>query len=156
MSKPKVTIKGQVSNFDQKEKAIAPRQSNFFLTINTNQRFKDDDLMLQNDTEVFVEVIEKVLNNIQSYVSIPVEANWDNDVQSVDVDYVVEKGNEKNCLHTHILMKIKHRTRVQLNYKLLKEHICADLGLPNIHLKNILLKMDNSDNILEYLNKYTK
>jgi hypothetical protein len=153
MSKPKVTVKGNVSNFVQKEKTKAPRQSNFFLTINTNQRFKDDDPNLQNDTEFFVEVIENILNNVQEYVTIPAEANWDTDVQDVDVNYVVEKGTEKNCLHTHILLKFKHNTKVQLNYKKIKEDICNKLGLPNIHLKNILVK-NNNDKILDYMNKF--
>lgn len=156
MSKPKVTIKGQVAKFSQKEKAVPPKQSNFFLTINTNQRFQDDDPMLENDTEVFVGVIQNVLNDIQSYVNLPPEGDWDRDVESVDVDYVVEKGTEKNCLHTHILLKFKHRTKVQLNLQKIREYVCNALGLPSIHLKNMLIKKDNSDNILEYLNKFTK
>jgi hypothetical protein len=92
---------------------------------------------------------------VQEYVTIPAEANWDTDVQDVDVNYVVEKGTEKNCLHTHILLKFKHNTKVQLNYKKIKEDICNKLGLPNIHLKNILVK-NNNDNILDYMNKFGK
>ena len=50
---PEIKIKGKVQDMTQKEKNVKPKQTNFLLTINTNQQYKDDDKDLQNDIEVF-------------------------------------------------------------------------------------------------------
>ena len=38
MSKPEIKIKGKIQDMAKKEKNIKPKQSNFLLTINTNQQ----------------------------------------------------------------------------------------------------------------------
>ena len=43
MSKPEIKIKGKIQDMNKKEKNIKPKQSNFLLTINTNQQYKDND-----------------------------------------------------------------------------------------------------------------
>ena len=63
--KPEIKIKGKVQNMTKKEKNIKPKQTNFLLTINTNQQYKEDDEDLQNDIEVFDESVKELLNNIE-------------------------------------------------------------------------------------------
>ena len=70
-NKPIIKIKGQVQDMNKKEKNVKPKQTNFLLTINTNQQYKDDDENLQNDSDVFDESIKDLLNNIDQYINLP-------------------------------------------------------------------------------------
>jgi len=153
--KPQIKIKGKVQNMTKKERNVKPKQTNFLLTINTNQQYKEDDENLQNDIEVFDESVKELLNNIEQYINLPETDKWDdNFIKDIDIDYVLERGQKKGQLHIHILFKIKHLTKIQLNYDKIKEKIKTDLGLTNIYMQNKLLKMSNNDNIVDYLNKY--
>ncbi len=49
--KPDIKIKGNIQDMKKKENNIKPKHSNFLLTINTNQQYKDDDEHLQDDIE---------------------------------------------------------------------------------------------------------
>lgn len=155
MSKPKVRVTGKVSDFDQKVKAQKDKHSNFFLTVNTNQSYRDDDNNIANDTNVFEGVINDMLNNIQHYIKLPAGSTFDKDVKDVDIDYVVERGNKKNMLHCHIYLKFTHNTDVKLDYAAIKNKFREDLGLKNLHLENRMVR-SNNENVLEYLNKYAK
>ena len=153
--KPEIKIKGKVQDMTKKEKNVKPKQTNFLLTINTNQQYKDDDENLQNDIEVFDESIKDLLNNIDQYINLPETDKWDDKfIKDFDIDYVLERGQKKGQLHIHILFKIKHFTKIQLNYDKIKEKIKLDLGLSNVYMQNKLLRMSNNDSIVDYLNKY--
>jgi hypothetical protein len=103
MSKnPKVKVKGQVSNFAETVKATKEKHSNFFLTIYTNQSYRNDDANVGNDTEVLGEVIENILNNICSCVKLPAGDTFDDDTTNADIDYVVVELNKVNMLRCHI------------------------------------------------------
>ena len=154
-NKPEIKIKGKVQDMTKKEKNVKPKQTNFLLTINTNQKYKDDDENLQNDTDVFDESIKDFLNNIDQYINLPETDKWDDKfIKDFDIDYVLERGQKKGQLHIHILFKIKHFTKIQLNYDKIKEKIKLDLGLSNVYMQNKLLRMSNNDSIVDYLNKY--
>ena len=154
-NKPEIKIKGKVQDMTKKEKNVKPKQTNFLLTINTNQQYKDDDENLQNDIEVFDESIKDLLNNIDQYINLPETDKWDDKfIKDFDIDYVLERGQKKGQLHIHILFKIKHFTKIQLNYDKIKEKIKLDLGLSNVYMQNKLLRMSNNDSIVDYLNKY--
>jgi hypothetical protein len=154
-TKPKVKVTGSVADFKQKQQGAKLRHSNYFLTINTNQRFKDDDPNLENDTTFYNGVIETLLNNIDQYVKLREGDTWDDNVKDVNVEYVIEKGNEKNCLHCHIFLKFTHTTDVKLNYAAIKQKICQELGLKNIYMYNRISRGAN-ENIVDYMNKYAK
>jgi hypothetical protein len=155
MSKPQIKIKGAVQDLNKKEKNKKPINSNFLLTINTNQQYKDDDEGLDNDIEIFEETITNILNHVDQYVNLPKEDQWnDETIKNVDIDYTIEKGTVKNQLHIHILFKFKHFTKIQLNYQKIKEKITKSLGLNNIYMHNRLVRNSGSDNILEYIDKY--
>ena len=69
--KPQIKIKGNIQDMKKKDKNIKPKHSNFLLTINTNQQYKDDDEHLQDDIEIFDESIKTILNNIDQYINLP-------------------------------------------------------------------------------------
>ncbi len=48
-NKPQIKIKGKVQDMNKKEKNVKPKHSNFLLTINTNQQYKENDEHLQDD-----------------------------------------------------------------------------------------------------------
>ena len=152
-----IKVKGKIQNLEKEEKNKKPIHSNFLLTINTNQQYKENDQHLKNDIQFFENTIKDVLNHIDQYVEIRNEGdNWDDDtIKDIDIDYVIERGTKKGQIHCHALIKIKHFTRLQLNYKKMKQKIQHDLGLPNIYLNNRLVRNSGSETIVEYLNKYT-
>ena len=91
-NKPEIKIKGKVQNMTKKEKNIKPKQTNFLLTINTNQQYKEDDEDLQNDIEVFDESVKELLNNIEQYINLPETDKWDDHyIKDIDIDYVLER-----------------------------------------------------------------
>ena len=154
-NKPEIKIKGKVQDMTKKEKNVKPKQTNFLWTINTNQQYKEDDKDLQNDIEVFDTTIKEMLNSIDQYINLPETDKWDDKfIKDFDIDYVLERGQKKGQLHIHILFKIKHFTKIQLNYDKIKEKIKLDLGLSNVYMQNKLLRMSNNDSIVDYLNKY--
>jgi len=150
-----IKVRGGIQNLKKKQKNEKILSSNFLLTINTNQRYGDDDEDLENDIEIFDETMKEILNNIPSYVNLPKGIKFDEEhIKNVDIDYVIEKGTKHNQLHIHAMIKFRHNTRIQLNYQKIKTKITTDLGLNNIYLNNRLIRNSGSENILDYLNKY--
>ena len=154
MSKIPIKIKGKVQDLQKKEREKI-LNSNFLLTINTNQRYPENDKDLENDIECFDATIQSILNNVGDYINLPSDHKFDEHfIKDVDIDYTIEKGTKNNQLHIHIMFKFKHKTKIQLNYEKIKEKIKTDLGLTNIYMYNKLVRNSGNDNILDYLNKY--
>ena len=105
MSKPEIKIKGKIQDMNKKEKNIKPKQSNFLLTINTNQQYKDNDEHLENDIEVFDSTIKDLLNNVDQYINLPANDKWDDHfIKDIDIDYVLERGPKKRSItHSYII-----------------------------------------------------
>ena len=80
---------------------------------------------------------------------------WNDDtIKDITIDYIIERGTKKGQIHAHALVKFTHFTKLQLNYKKMKEKVQNELGLKNIYLNNRLIRNSGSENIVEYLNKY--
>ena len=62
--KPVLKIKGKVQDLVKKEKNKPLMKTNFLLTINTNQQYKEGDKHLNNDIEVFEDTIKDILSRI--------------------------------------------------------------------------------------------
>ena len=154
-NKPLIKVKGNIQDLKKTIKNVKPKQSNFLLTLNTDQQFKEDDKHLKDDIEIFDGCINELLNNVDQYIKLPEGDKWDEDtIKDVNIDYTIERGLKKGQLHIHIMFKIKHFSKVQLNYEKIKKKICDDLGLNNIYCYNRLLRPNDSDNVQDYLNKY--
>ena len=105
--------------------------------------------------EIFNNSINQLLNNIDGYIKLPENETWnDKLIKSCDIDYTIERGTKKGQLHIHIMFKIRHFTKIQLNYDKIKKKICDDLELNNVYMYNRLLKPNESDNVEDYINKY--
>jgi hypothetical protein len=152
-TKPVIKVKGRKQDLTKKARNPKPKNSTFFLTINTNQQYKDGDQNLANDLEVFEGSIQEILNHINDYVHIKVEGDtWDDKVVDVDIDYVVEHGLKKGQIHTHILFKFKHNTKLLLDYDKIKNKLKDDLGI-SVYLYNRMVQGSNT--ITDYMEKYT-
>jgi len=150
--KPKLNITGNVQKLDKKIKNEKIKNSTFLLTINTNQSYKQNDKHLDNDIEIFDELINNILNNIDTYIKTD---SFDYEkVKTADIDYAIETGNERGYLHCHILLNFSHTTKIQLDVNLIKQKIINELGLKNIYIQNKLIKNYQNQNILSYINKY--
>ena len=156
-NKPLIKLSGRVQDLNKVIKNEKPKQTNYLLTINTNQQYKNNDENLENDIEVFNDTIDNILSNIDEYIKLPDGDTWnDKLIKSCDIDYTIERGTIKNQLHIHIMFKIKHFTKIQLDYTKIKQKISTDLGLNNIYMYNRLLKYNESENVQDYLLKYAK
>ena len=154
-NKPLIKVSGKVQDLKKVIKNEKPKQTNFLLTINSNQQYKDDDKHLDDDIEIFNNSINQLLNNIDEYIKLPENETWnDKLIKSCDIDYTIERGTKKGQLHIHIMFKIRHFTKIQLNYDKIKTKICNDLELNNVYMYNRLLKPNESDNVEDYINKY--
>ena len=108
-NKPTIKIKGNIQDMTKKDKNVKTKHSNFLLTINTNQQYKENDEHLGDDIEIFDNSIKTILNNFDEYVNLPETDKWDNaTIIEPEIEYVIERGMKKGQLHIHILFKIKH------------------------------------------------
>ena len=138
---PDIKVKGKIQNLEKIQKNLKPIHSNFLLTINTNQQYKDNEKHLENDIQIFETVIQNVLNNVDKYVNLPKEDKWDDDtIKDINIDYIIERGTKKGQIHCHALIKFTHFTKLQLNYKKMKEKVQNELGLKNIYLNNLFIQ----------------
>lgn len=136
------------------EKNKATKHSNFFLTINTNQQYRNDQ-HLESDRNYFDGVINNISNNLKDYVKDSDNIWNEHNIKNVDVEYVCELGGKKQSLHAHVLIKIEHNTNIKLDFDKIKNKVKNDLGLKSIHFKNYMIR-DNNNNVLNYINKYVK
>jgi hypothetical protein len=103
-NKPEIKIKGKIQDMNKQVKNIKPKQSNFLLTINTNQQYKDNDEHLDNDIEVFDSTIKDLLNNVDQYINLPATDKWDDQfIKDIDIDYVLERGQKRTITYTYII-----------------------------------------------------
>jgi hypothetical protein len=154
MSKPLIKVKGNIQNMKKEEKNEKPKHTNFLLTINLNCSYKEGDEKLNDDIKIFDETIQSILNDVEKYIKIPEGDFNDDKIKTCDIDYTIERGKQRGFLHIHILFKFTHFTKIQLDYDKIKGKITDDLGLDNIYMYNKLIRGNNNDNILDYINKY--
>jgi hypothetical protein len=155
-SKPEIKITSRKQNINKIEMNKKPIQSNFFITLNLNQQYHKDEhkANIDNDMEVFDDLINEMLKNIDQYIKLPDGVHYNDDtVKDVSADYVIEVGNIKKQVHAHIMLKFKHFTKIQLDYLKIKEFFKEELGLNNVYMQAKLLKASSSDSIIDYLNK---
>jgi len=137
--------------------SIRLRHSNFFITINPNQRFTDE-----NDEKFkeFKKKFENVINNIftwknllNNYLIIKDDNfNEERDIRSYKIVYSIELGAQCNCLHAHLIIAIDHYTKLQLDFNQIRETFIKELNLSNIHLYTRIFT-DVFKSIQDYINK---
>jgi hypothetical protein len=137
------------------ERKVKTKRSNWFFTLSTNKRYKDDDEAIENDEACLEEAIVEVLENIGDFMTVQVaDHSWSNKhIHDVTTDYVIERGPTTKALHAHILIKVEHTSNIKLEYGKIKQHIMDILGLDNLYCNAKLVKPTSDDYILSYLDK---
>lgn len=103
--------------------------SNWFITINTNQRYRTYDeakpllVSLQR-------AVKKVFDDLPRYVQFKSPGHsWEPSyVLGVRVKQGVEYSPERGMPHVHFLVAIKHRSKIHLDYALIQRDIRASLA----------------------------
>lgn len=152
MSEPQIKVRGGRQRRTEKKEKL--KYSHWFITLSTNQRYDADDPSKDSDAEVFEAVIEDILKNIPKYVKMPDDHAWSTErIEDVDGEYTVEWGPKTKALHCHALIKIKHRSKLQLDYGALKEKVKSELGLNEVYMNTRLVKAGGSEWLAEYIDK---
>lgn len=81
-------------------------------------------------------------------------------IKGVNMEYALEKGSKCGFTHAHILLKITHRSSVQLKIRELKEEIRYQMNFPSMGLDeerkfylNVRFVRDNNASVRYYLEK---
>ena len=142
-----------------KMKAKQLRHSNFYLTLNTNQRFIPTSKEYKIFNDKFCNVIDRLLDksNLHNVIVLKDKnANYTKEyIPKIDIQKVVELGEEKNCVHMHALVLISHYTSVNINYSYISDFVKNQMDLKNVYFNCKVVK-ENINNLKDYLKKGEK
>jgi hypothetical protein len=133
-------------------------RSFFQLTCNTNQRHNAYSLGLVQESQKLQSASEYVFTHLKEFVIIKKPGDrWCKSLfPRILTKGAIERGENKDQVHCHMMIFITHYSNIQLDLKKLKEHFCAATGLPNVYLH---LQMHNrgggdpEETLKNYLNK---
>ena len=110
-------------------KAKRPKHSSYFITLNTNKSFINPTEEYHQLKQQLREFIEKEFGTEKLYEYITIKEPNDsiNDIEEIDVDSVLEVGDNNHFLHAHLVLHFKHRTRMQLSYSKIRNAFGAEV-----------------------------
>lgn len=136
------------------KKTIARNSSNFWITINTNVKKKGSSRN-PGMKRKFRDGVHKVLDNLPEHIKFLDHSKGSlSKIKSIKVETKPETGKKKGFIHMHILVKIKHNTKIQLNYSSLKAALVESGAVPasGFHFYVESIK-DNISDLRDYMNK---
>lgn len=120
--------------------------SNFYITINT----QGTDLGLR---EKLKEAFNEFYENLEAFIYFRRPGDGLEKIDKIECRRVaIEVGKKYHRVHLHCLLSITHRSNIQLNLKMMKEHFESYTGRGNIHL-NVEYIEDPLFFIEEYIRK---
>lgn len=160
MSEIKINKKLVNATNNSKIKKARLHHSNYYITINTNQRFTGHEEEFNLFVENFQNTIDNVLMSNDGLKQIikfkDPSANFTTQfIDSINPEGVVEKSPNNNTIHAHILLKISHRTLISLDYDLIKQKIQEEMNLKNIYM-SVRVYRSSTDQLEDYLKKNQK
>lgn len=103
-------------------KANLTKFSGFFITLNSNRKWAND----SEETKCFKQAVNSVMNDPSAFVKFK-DANhkWSaRYIIDADTEISFERGDPtvptKNQIHAHVILKIKHRSNLQIDAHALK------------------------------------
>ena len=135
------------------------KHSGWSITINTNIKPKTDEESYALGKQLS-QAVRKLLSHegLQQIVRFKEEGHEYNSQYIADIKskFAIELGRNKygGRIHTHIMLKIKHRSNIALDYRRAKELIIEYMDNPAI--RNIMLNAKltrNTLNLEEYIEK---
>jgi hypothetical protein len=147
----------EVKEKPKKEKKKQLRHSNFFMTLNTNQRYDEMNEEFAPFVAKFKASLQDLFNNHMKDIVKIKEGDSEDDIRDVKTEFCVEKAPTTNTIHSHAIISISHYTNVQLDYKFITEYIKQQMGLDNLYLKNkVFYGANNSQTLKDYIEKSAK
>jgi hypothetical protein len=129
------------------------RYSNFFITINTNRP--------DYDIEDFHDVLRQIFGDDEKFYHLFTGKTDTVDKAYTDIDYAVEKGSRyvdpetgenMGNVHAHLLIHMRHHSRLAVDIPLLRTVLCRALGLEGLYLQ-VLGSGDSDATLHDYLRK---
>ena len=119
------TIVTNLQSEEQQKKARLPKgrpdtlYSTFLITVNSNKSFKANDPELPKAGEVFKKAVDEYLTKMENKGSFILfrddKGEWnDKKIKSFKSNSAIERSS-KGMLHAHMVVVIKHWTRVNIN-----------------------------------------
>ena len=135
------------------------RHSNFFITLNTNQRFNELSKEYEDYRDKFRKCIDQLFSkdNLHNLFKFKEEDKsfGSKTIKSINIDKVVELGEENKCIHLHALISVSQYTPIHLNYTYITDFVKQKMGLENVYFNNKVFR-DNKLTLLDYINKGKK
>lgn len=134
---------------DTPKKGRQLRHSNFFITINTNQRYTGHEEEYEQFVNNFKRVLDGIFDNLANLITVTKDDDKfdDSTIKKIGIQSVIEKAPKTNAIHAHILVKVAHYTSVKFNIDYFKEQILAGTNLKNIYIQIKMFR--NANDILE-------
>ncbi len=134
------------------------RHSNWFITINPNKVFETVD----DDARAFSRLLQEVLEDVFSEEGIreivkfrKLPRTWEvPNIMGISADTQVERGTQGR-IHSHTLLRVRHRNSLSLDYNRLREKVEAQLGFDGVYMK-VDLHRNASDTLESYINKFNQ
>jgi len=134
------------------------KYSNFMVTINTNKcmHTQEDYAQYAPMLRVLVRrmVTDEGMARVIKFIGAPAATHsWSPEwIHRSRADFTIEVGGQKRCLHTHLILRIEHVSRIQVNRAGVKSFFAQHPDFhANPHIDIKLLK--GHENVLDYLNK---
>ena len=123
--------------------------SRFFITINTNQ--PDDKLI-----KPFRATVNHILSNYDQFLKVLLpESDRETELEKIEkvkVEAGLEKGERNGFIHSHILLTVKHKTKIQVDHHKIRNFVQERLKLPGVHC-NVRFIRDELSTLRDYINK---
>src|ERR1700722_20076689 len=100
--------------------------STFFVTVNTNQTDVQHITSLREAFNMFY-------SNIKNFIKLLGKEDL-SFIDKIICESAIEIGSEKHRVHLHSLIKINHRTKIQLDQAKMRIFFQEMMDLPSIHL----------------------
>lgn len=151
--KPEIIIEDLNKNLpDPDLKKSKSRRSNYFVTINTNQKMNRYSKQMEDLNNNLKNTMNDIFNNIDEYIIIkPKNDSFDGNIRKIDISTVNEISN-KSGLHNHTSINVLHNSRIALDYGKIRKKVIDDLHLKNIYMFSKIY-YNNSMNLKDYMLK---
>jgi hypothetical protein len=157
-----------VGDLTQKVKKVKKpsRQSAWFLTINTNKRFEDDDPELQETGVLVAEAMDSYFNNKDKLMKGIVWRSKVHDFDDARSYFELERSPKTQCLHAHGILNIIHHSNIHLGSAKLQKQLCDEMNLKGLNTKGCYVHFDfirdwdskawNKERMHDYIGKNRK
>lgn len=126
----------------------------YFLTINTNKAYAEDDPHLKEDTERLYAFFYQLFSYPELYLKTMSGKPVEQHIEKVSPDFVVELGSKYHRLHMHALIAVEYREteKVNVNIEKLREVVAEQLGISGFAVDVKTIK-EHKAQLLAYLEK---